>query len=158
MRGFLADPSEELIKLIRAEADEPHHSDLEAALPLCVCNYTCIISAVNSGHNRHFLLLFLLPLLLLVLLLCHHTDTVSLFAIRGTHSTARYNQGPTLPSMTITLLLSGGLQKAAVPSWRDWETRVIFGVMLLAHANDLSIKAANVIQQASAFYFSPLIG
>lgn len=75
MRGFLVDPSEELIKLIQAEADEPHHSDLEAALPLCVCNYTCIISAVNSGHC-HFLLLFLLPLLRLLLPLCYHTATI----------------------------------------------------------------------------------
>lgn len=75
MRGFLADPSEELIKLIRAEADEPHQSDLEAALPLCVCNYTCIISAVNSGHH-HFLLLFLLLLLLLRVPLCRHKATI----------------------------------------------------------------------------------
>lgn len=86
MRGFLADPSEELIKLIRAVADEPHHSDLEAALPLCVCNYTCIISAVNSGH-RHFLLLFLLPLLLLLLPLCHHTATIH-FTISLCHASS----------------------------------------------------------------------
>lgn len=114
IKGFLVDPSEELIKLIRAEADEPHHSDLGAALPLCVCNYTCIISAVNSGH-RHFLLLLRLPLL------CATTRPPSTslfpFAMRVTHRAVRHYQKPDLPGMTITLLLSAGLWTAPAPSW-----------------------------------------
>lgn len=47
---FWKGPSEELIKLLPAEADEPPHSDLEAPLPLCVCIYTYIISPASSTH------------------------------------------------------------------------------------------------------------
>lgn len=108
----MADPSEELIKLIRAVADEPHHSDLEAALPPCVCNYTCIISAVNSGH-RYFLLLFLLALLLLLLSLCHHTATIH-FPVSFCHASN------TLCSETLPRTKSSQHDNYNGPQW--WST------------------------------------
>lgn len=42
-KGLLLSPSEELIKVIEARADEPHHPDLEALLSPPPDNYTCII-------------------------------------------------------------------------------------------------------------------
>lgn len=155
MRGFLADPSEELIKLIRAEADEPHHSDLEAALPLCVCNYTCIISAVNSGHH-HFLLLFLLPLLLLLLPLCHHTATIHFTVPFWRASNAQCSE--TLPrtksSQHDNYIAPQRRSTASTSPLLDWETRVC---LALEHMQTISLsKLGMVICQARDFFSSPI--
>lgn len=145
MRGFLADPSEELIKLIRTEADEPHHSDLEAALPLCVCNYTCIISAVNSGHRHR--LLFRLPSLLLLLPLCHHTATIH-FTVPFRHASN------TQCSETLPKTKSSQHDNYIAPQWWSAEsTSLLSDCLELKHMQMISLsRPLMLISQASDFF------
>lgn len=49
-KGLFLSPSEELIKVIEARADEPHHPDLEALLSAPPHNYTCIIRTRMHTH------------------------------------------------------------------------------------------------------------
>lgn len=49
-KGLFLSPSEELIKVIEARADEPHHPDLEATLSPPPHNYTCIIRTCMHTH------------------------------------------------------------------------------------------------------------
>lgn len=50
-KGLFLSPSEELIKVIEARADEPHHPDLEASLSPPPHNYTCIIRTRMHTHT-----------------------------------------------------------------------------------------------------------
>ncbi len=51
-KGLFLSPSEELIKVIEARADEPHHPDLEALLSPPPHNYTCIIRTCIHTHTH----------------------------------------------------------------------------------------------------------
>lgn len=53
-KGLFLSPSEELIKVIEARADEPHHPDLETQLPPHTPphNYTCIIRTHIYTHTH----------------------------------------------------------------------------------------------------------
>lgn len=51
-KGLFLSPSEELIKVIEARADEPHHPDLEALLSPPPHNYTCIIRTHTHTHTH----------------------------------------------------------------------------------------------------------
>ena len=51
-KGLFLSPSEELIKVIEARADEPHHPDLEATLSPPPHNYTCIIRTCMHTHTH----------------------------------------------------------------------------------------------------------
>lgn len=50
-KGLFLSPSEELIKVIEARADEPHHPDLEALPSPPPHNYTCIIRTRMHTHT-----------------------------------------------------------------------------------------------------------
>ena len=51
-KGLFLSPSEELIKVIEARADEPYHPDLEALLSPPPHNYTCIIRTHMHTHSH----------------------------------------------------------------------------------------------------------